>query len=113
MNYKAGLMAIVIMVFLGIFPQQSVAKIFTGKSFLIWEQKNQSFYIHTSIGMAALVVGQTSKKQAKCIDEWYFKDEESGIDFILSNMRKYPEYHPRGIILAVMEKKCGKFVYTE
>ena len=89
------------------------AEVFSGKDFLTWERKNQSFYIHTSIGMAALVVGQTSEKQAECIDAWYFDDEENGINFILETMRQYPEYHPRGIILSVMEKQCGRFIYKQ
>lgn len=93
--------------------EQEQTDIFKSSEFLKWERQNQEFYIHTSVGMAGLIVGQTSKKQSKCIDDWYFKAEQASVDYILDVMRQHSEFHPRGIILAVMEKKCGKFIYTE
>lgn len=110
-NRKIGFLAIGMALCLAIHPQNASAEIFKSSEFLGWERKNQEFYIRTSIGMASLIVGQTDKAQAKCVDDWYVGDETKANDYILDVMRKHPEYHPRGIILAVLEKKCGKFVY--
>ncbi len=94
------------------FPQISYADdIFKGSEFLTWERANQDFYIKTSIGMANLVVAQNDENQAQCVDKWYYSDEKAKNSFILETMRKNPEYHPRGVILGVLQKQCGQFKY--
>jgi hypothetical protein len=88
-------------------------EIFSGTQFLTWPKDQQRFYIHTSVGIANLIVGQTSKTQGKCIEDWYAGNENIAVDYVLEVVRKNPEYHPRGTILAIMEKKCGQFSYRE
>ena len=94
------------------FPQELKAEEFTGKSFLAWERENQDFYIKTAIGMAGLIVSRNDQEQSKCIEAWYLPDENAKHDFILKTMREHLDFHPRGIILAVLEKQCGSFIYT-
>ena len=62
--------------------------------------------------MASLVAAQSDKTHAKCLDDWYAA-EKAASDFVLATMMKFPEYHPRGVILAVMQKRCGSFNYSE
>ncbi len=99
------------------FPQLSTAQakepnIFKASEFLAWSEQNRNFYIRTNVGMASLIVGQTSKRQAQCIDGWYINEENNGHAFILEKMHQFSEFHPRGVLLAVLEKKCGAFSYT-
>lgn len=61
--------------------------------------------------MASLVAAQNDKAQATCIDDWYYGDEAAANRHIVSVMEQYPTYHPRGVILAVLRKKCGSFQY--
>jgi len=97
------------LVFAG-FPQVSAAEeIFKSSEFLTWDRKNQEFYIETSVGMAGLVALQINKQHSQCISDWYYHDEEKAMQHILSVMSDYPDFHPRGVILAVIEKKCGEF----
>jgi hypothetical protein len=84
---------------------------FTSKEFLKLNEETQAFYMRTSIGMLSLVVGQTNQTDGKCIENWYFVDEKKANAYIADTMQRFPDYHPRGVILAVAEKKCGKFIY--
>ncbi len=92
-------------------PQESLAQGFTGEQFLKWERKAQDYYFRTAIGMAGLIARQNIKQQGRCIDNWYFKNSEKAGDEILQIIKKFREYHPRGVILAVLEKKCGTLIY--
>lgn len=87
--------------------------IFKSSEFLDWSENNRSFYIRTSIGMAGLIAARNDSQHAKCLEEWYFSDEKAGEESIYQIMREYPDYHPRGIIVAVLKKQCGSFNYSE
>lgn len=95
-----------------VYPQNSSADIFKSAEFLQWSSKSQAFYFRTSIGMAGLVAGRNDKRQGKCIDDWYFAAQDKANAHIIAVMEKHPTFHPRGVILAVLEKKCGKLIYT-
>ncbi len=86
--------------------QPAQAETFKSAGFLKWKRETQAFYISTAIGMASLVIGQSNKSNAACIDDWYYGDEAAAEEYIFSIMREYPEHHPRGIIYAVLKKKC-------
>jgi hypothetical protein len=86
--------------------------IFKSSEFLTWERSNQEFYIEASIGMASLVAAQNNKVQAKCIDDWYYNNKKASTDYILEIMRQNSAYHPRGVILATIEKKCQPLNYS-
>lgn len=84
-------------------------EVFKGSEFLEWTRDNQEFYIRTSYSMGALIVAQYDKTQGKCLDSWFADDEQAAYDHILGAIRRFPEFHPRGTLVAVMEKQCGKF----
>lgn len=106
---KRGAIAAALIV--SIYPQISVAKEFTSADFLKWEPESQSFYFRTSIGMAGLIAGLNNDQQAKCIDDWYFADMKNAEKVMIGVMRDNSSYHPRGVILGVLQKKCGAFRY--
>ena len=87
------------------------AEKFTSGEFLTWERENQDFYINTSVGMAGLIATRNDESQGDCLSEWYFSDEGAANEHVLSVMRTYPDYHPRGVILAIIEKQCGSMTY--
>ncbi len=91
----------------GLFQQAAYAEAFKGSDFLTWKRDSQEFYIRTSVGMAGLIVGRYNEAQGKCLEDWYYGDESSANNQILDVMRQYSTYHPRGVIAAVMEKRCG------
>lgn len=85
---------------------------FKSSDFLNWDLKSQTYYIRTSIGMAGLIAGRNDEAQGKCLDNWYFNDTPLRDQFILKTMRRVPDYHPRAVILAVLEKQCGPLIYS-
>ncbi len=95
-----------------ILPQNAIAGVFKSSEFLTWKRNSQDFYIRTSIGMAGLIATRNDKAHGKCLDDWYFSDEDAANEAILDVMREHPDYHPRGVILAVLEKRCGSFTYS-
>lgn len=82
---------------------------FESTDFLAWKPANQAFYIEASVGMGSLIAAQMDKEKAGCIDDWYYDDEATANARVIKVMQQYPSYHPRGIILAVLEKECGAF----
>ena len=103
------LIASICFVFTVFLPQISHAEIFKSSDFLAWKSNSQDFYIEASVGMASLIAAQSDKTQATCIDDWYYEDENAANTFIRDVMSNNPSYHPRGIILGVIQKHCGSF----
>ncbi|MGJ8534873.1 MAG: hypothetical protein ACSHYC_21990 [Alphaproteobacteria bacterium] len=99
--------------FMVFYPHAATAEKFKSAEFLQWKRESQDFYIDANIGMAGLIAAQNDKKHADCLEDWYLKDKIESIDSILKLMRQYPDYHPRGVILGVLEKHCGAFAYTQ
>jgi hypothetical protein len=112
MNKKTGWMAMGLVALTLAYPQKvSAEDVFKSSSFLTWDYESQAFYIRTSVGMTSLIVGRNNEAHGKCVDSWYYSDEEKGNEYIFSVMQEHPEFHPRGVILAALEKKCGRFIY--
>lgn len=93
------------------FPQESKADSFTSAEFLTWKESSQEFYIEASVGMAAFIAAQIdgSDQQASCISQWYYPAEKEKNQFIRKTMRENSTFHPRAIVLGVLEKQCGEF----
>lgn len=109
---KTRFIASVIAALLLICPQAYADDIFKSSEFLKWSEGNRSLYIRTSVGMAGLISGYNDEEHAKCLESWYFSDEKKANEEIYDTMRKFSEYHPRGIIVAVLKKQCGTFDYA-
>lgn len=93
-------------------PQAFAADNFKSSDFLKWTEGNRNLYIRTSIGMAGLISGYNDESHAKCLESWYFSDEEKSNKEIFEAMLKYSKYHPRGVIIAILKKHCGTFDYA-
>lgn len=102
-----SVLAVVVSGLLAVYSPAAVADGFTSAEFLQWPPKSRSSYFATSVTMASAVVRVNNKKQSACINAWYGNDRERVERRILDIMRKYPEYHPQSVILAVLEKQCG------
>lgn len=61
---------------------------------------------------ANMIAIENDKKQADCISKWYFEDQDGRDEIMYRAMKKYPAYHPIGVIMAVIEKQCGPFKYV-
>lgn len=88
----------------------------TSADMLKWAPKEQAAYVDLAVQMVGFVVSQNDGVQARCINDWYFKDDnvrERGIQQIINVMRQYPNYLPGTVVIAVLQKQCGSFKYTQ
>jgi hypothetical protein len=84
------------------------AQSFEVADFLKWELSSQRSYIDANVGMASLIAGQNDKVQGLCIDDWFYGDTDVATSEVIEIMKRFKEHHPRAVILAVVEKHCGK-----
>jgi len=96
------------LVFMG-FPQVSTAGEFTANQLLQTSETTQNNYFQVSVTMAAVISAQNKPEQARCINEWYFKNIDTQNLYIRELMQEYRNFHPSGVILGILEKTCGEF----
>lgn len=77
----------------------------------MWEADSRDFYVRITASTAITIAAKNDERHAKCLEDWYLADEQKSNEEVYSAMRKNSGYHPRLIILAMMEKKCGTFKY--
>ncbi len=99
---------------LAIHPQLVSADGFTGADLLEWSDEGQNNYFQTSITMIGVVATQTGNHShiAACIDDWYWEGDVAkpeNNEMIRAAMQRFPDLYPQAIVLAVVEKQCGKF----
>ncbi len=61
--------------------------------------------------MANMIANENDKQQSQCISDWYAEDRRGREQYIYDVMGKALDFHPMGVIIAVLEKKCGPFKY--
>ena len=82
------------------------------EQFFSWSKESQESHIGNSILMIGVIASQTAPNIARCIDTWYFTSKALKAKRkaeTITVMKKLPQYTPEAIILAVVEKACGKF----
>lgn len=84
---------------------------FKSSEFLTYSADHQRGYISTSAMMAGLIAAQNDRKQAMCVDDWVALHRSEGYSPVIDAMKKYPDDHPTGLVLAVLQKACGSFKY--
>ena len=95
-------------------PQLAAADGFTGADLLKCQETQQNSFFQSNVTMIGFVAVHTGKHEqlAHCIDGWYWKDGRADPEknaAIRGAMERFPNYHPQMVILAVVEKACGKF----
>lgn len=79
--------------------------------FLDYSETSRDNYIVIAAGIAGLIAGQNRPEQSRCIDQWVAENREAGYGPVLRAMRKFPNHHPSAVIVAVLQKACGRFAY--
>jgi hypothetical protein len=92
-------------------PAQAAEAGLNSRTFLTWTEKSRISYIQTSLMMANMIAMDNDKHHAECIGKWYEADRRKTEASIYAVMKKYPDAHPIGVIMAVVEKQCGSFKY--
>jgi len=111
MRKSKRLTALVFAVAFGAAPVQAEDKYTSAEFLSSGSVKSQDAYIQNAVTMTGVVATQVRPEVAACIDKWYAYSDgsnEKRNKEIREVMREYPEYHPAGVILAVIQQACGK-----
>lgn len=79
--------------------------------FLTYPAESQRSFIGSSVLMAGLIAGQNADAQSRCIGDWSEEHIAAGYVPVLDAMKRFPDHHPTGVILAVLQKACGPLKY--
>ena len=82
------------------------------EQFLSFSRKSQDNFITTSVMMIGVIASQTNPRMARCINAWYRATpdrKEKRHNEILKAMHDLQRHVPTTIVLAVVERACGKF----
>jgi hypothetical protein len=85
---------------------------FKSAEFLTWSDAERKSYIATSVLMAVVIAGGNSPEQENCIKRWSADNDGAGYPTVKAAMVRFPEHHPTGVVVAVLEKACGSFKYV-
>jgi len=85
---------------------------FRSAEFLKWSDAERKSYIATSVLMAVVIAGDNNPEQNKCIKRWLADNDGAGFPTVKAAMARFPEHHPTGVVVAVLEKACGSFKYV-
>lgn len=84
----------------------------SNKDFVEFSYEAQDSFLFASVLMSGVIAAQGRPEMAKCIDDWYSKTsalrKQRNLE-MLQIMRKLPDNFPSAVILAVIERQCGKF----
>tara|TARA_A100001391_G_scaffold153410_2_gene111244 strand:- start:17431 stop:17772 length:342 start_codon:yes stop_codon:yes gene_type:complete len=89
---------------------------FTSAQVLNWPQKDQDSYFLASITMAGVVAAQNPGGKARCVNDWYLKDTDTMNQrntYIRNTLRRFPDHHPAGVMIAILEEACGSFTFSQ
>lgn len=96
-----------------IYPQKVCAEGFRAKQFLEIPPEQQQYWLNGSIGTLVYIAAFKSASIGQCVNDWYFGDKRGERNWlILESMKKYPDYQPVVILVALTERSCGKHTET-
>ena len=85
---------------------------FKSSKFLTYPADSQKSYIATSVLMAVAIAGDNNPEQNRCLKRWLTENDGIGFPTVKAAMDRFPEHHPTGVIVAVLEKECGPFKFV-
>ena len=84
---------------------------FKSSKFLQYAPDAQKSNFNTSVVMASLIASQNSRDQADCLNAWIGSNVDAGYQPVIEAMKRFPDHHPSGVVLAVLQKACGPLKY--
>lgn len=82
---------------------------FNATAFLAWNAKQQESYVTASLAMAAAI----APSQSSCINAWNQTARAAGYKDLIATMQKYSSHHPTAVVLALIERDCGRITIAQ
>lgn len=82
------------------------------KEFLTLDSASRDYFIRLTINTATVIATQIKRDMALCIADWYGSTPmaiQSRNTEILNIMENIPDSYPSAVLIAILQKKCGKF----
>lgn len=92
------------------YPQFLQAEGFKNRDFLKLNKVQQKAWIGGTVETLWQVAAQKDKSIAQCISDWYYSDTRKRNGLILASAERYPANTPTVILMALTERKCGKYI---
>ena len=80
----------------------------TNAEFLELTEDQRHWYFFGAFHAVGHTVHMQDKAQGRCVWEWYFDDLNVKIEKLLKSMQLYPDHSPTSIMIAHLERDCGK-----
>ena len=58
--------------------------------------------------MTSTVASRVDQTYAQCVADWYVQETDALEQEIISTISEYSDYEPHSVILAVIERECGR-----
>ncbi len=81
----------------------------TTADFLQWEREAQISFLQIAMNMTGIIASQAKPEIARCLNEWYYADQDARNQEILDVMPQLAEHTPTTVVLAVVNDVCGEF----
>jgi len=104
-------LAICTAIFLAAFPQiPAYAAPPKSSEFLTYSEGQRAWWLAGAVEATSHAIYQIDPKKGDCIADWYFKGdgEKQRQKEIEDTMQKYPDHAPSSVLLALVQKSCGK-----
>ena len=88
---------------------QAVRADTTTADFLQWEREAQISFLQIAMNMTGIIASQAKPEIARCLNEWYYADQDARNQEILDVMPQLAEHTPTTVVLAVVNDVCGEF----
>lgn len=92
------------------YPQMGWSQGFTGAEFMAWSEASQNGFLQSSVTMATFIAAQNNGDAATCLETWYapgLPEQALRNEDLRDAIAQYSDYHPSGVILAVLQEACG------
>lgn len=78
--------------------------------FLTYSEGQRAWWLAGAFEAMSHAIYQIDPKKGDCIADWYFKGngEKQRQKEIEETMQKYPDHAPSSVVLALVQKHCGK-----
>lgn len=77
-------------------------------AFLQYDEASRQWWYKGAMEMLAHSMSQIDKAKADCIADWYFPHKDERNKEIEETLAKYPDHAASSIVLALVQKQCGK-----
>ena len=88
-------------------PLPAPAKQFKSSDFLRHSEEQRTWWYIGAFESIGHVASLKNKDQGNCIWTWYFSDGDAKNILIERAMKKYPDYTPTAIVIALLQQACG------